>query len=231
MNGRSLPTRFRRCAASLEGRRRGANSAWAKYANASRRISSAWRSSPISRSSAFTFSATSVGTPTRLPLSTSAFSATHEASAARSRSSPPWTPALPTATGDRARGRAPSAPHARGPRAQTCPSCCSCTLHLLRKWSPTNPGRFMAILEAGAGVVRNAITRSDHHTRPCAGVHRAAAAPFHEGPLLAAGGGPAQGRRDGRAVLLGRILASGRHDRCRPFGTPRLPLRYHGGLS
>ena len=39
LNGRSLPTRFRRCAASLEGRRRGSSSACAKYADALRKIS------------------------------------------------------------------------------------------------------------------------------------------------------------------------------------------------
>ena len=49
--------------------------ACAKYADALRRISLACRSSRTSRSSAFTLSATSVGTPPRLPLSTSAFSA------------------------------------------------------------------------------------------------------------------------------------------------------------
>src|SRR5260221_8421338 len=47
--------------------------AWAKYADALRRISFACRSSRFSRSKAFCFSALSVGTPARLPLSTSAF--------------------------------------------------------------------------------------------------------------------------------------------------------------
>jgi len=45
----------------------------AKYADALRRISLAWRNSRTSRSSGFILSATSVGTPARLPLSTSAF--------------------------------------------------------------------------------------------------------------------------------------------------------------
>ncbi|WP_394343044.1 hypothetical protein [Paenirhodobacter populi] len=45
----------------------------AKYADALRRISFAWRSSRFSRSSAFIFSAISVGMPARLPLSTSVF--------------------------------------------------------------------------------------------------------------------------------------------------------------
>src|SRR6187551_4078269 len=49
------------------------SSAWAKYADALRRISFACRSSRFSRSRAFNFSAMSVGTPARLPLSTSAF--------------------------------------------------------------------------------------------------------------------------------------------------------------
>src|SRR4051794_25448223 len=52
---------------------RRSSSAWAKYADALRRISFACRSSRFSRSSAFSFSAMSVGTPARLPLSTSAF--------------------------------------------------------------------------------------------------------------------------------------------------------------
>src|SRR3981189_1037672 len=52
---------------------RRSSSAWAKYADALRRISFAWRSSLFSRSKAFSFSAISVGTPARLPLSTSAF--------------------------------------------------------------------------------------------------------------------------------------------------------------
>jgi hypothetical protein len=42
-------------------------------ADALRRISFAWRSSRFSRSSAFIFSAISVGMPARRPLSTSAF--------------------------------------------------------------------------------------------------------------------------------------------------------------
>src|SRR5262245_29582309 len=52
---------------------RRSSSAWAKYADALRRISFACRSSRFSRSRAFSFSAMSVGTPARLPLSTSAF--------------------------------------------------------------------------------------------------------------------------------------------------------------
>ena len=49
------------------------NSAIAKYAEALRRISFAWRSSRFSRSSTFILSAISLETPGRLPLSTSAF--------------------------------------------------------------------------------------------------------------------------------------------------------------
>src|SRR6185503_7649655 len=49
------------------------SSSWAKYADALRRISFACRRSRFSRSKAFSFSALSVGTPDRLPLSTSAF--------------------------------------------------------------------------------------------------------------------------------------------------------------
>src|SRR5690606_22635476 len=60
----------------LNGR---SSSAWAKYADALRRISFACRSSRFSRSSAFSRSASSVGTPARLPLSTSAF-LTHSSS-------------------------------------------------------------------------------------------------------------------------------------------------------
>jgi hypothetical protein len=45
----------------------------AKYADALRRISLAWRSSRFSRSSAFIVSAIPLGMPTRRPLSTSAF--------------------------------------------------------------------------------------------------------------------------------------------------------------
>jgi len=52
---------------------RRSNSAIAKYADALRRISFAWRISRFSRSSAFILSAISVGIPARLPLSTSAF--------------------------------------------------------------------------------------------------------------------------------------------------------------
>lgn len=55
------------------GLNRRSSSAWAKYALALRRISLACRSSRFSRSSAFSFVATSVGTPTRTPLSRSAF--------------------------------------------------------------------------------------------------------------------------------------------------------------
>src|SRR4051794_30545849 len=53
------------------GRR--SSSAIAKYADALRRISLACRSSRFSRSSLFSFSATSAGTPARVPLSTSFF--------------------------------------------------------------------------------------------------------------------------------------------------------------
>src|SRR5690606_19469974 len=49
------------------------SSAWAKYAEALRRISLACRSSRFSRSRALSFSATSLGTPARRPPSTSAF--------------------------------------------------------------------------------------------------------------------------------------------------------------
>src|SRR6476646_323313 len=52
---------------------RRSSSAWAKYADALRRISFACRSSRLSRSSAFSRSAISVGTPARAPLSTCAF--------------------------------------------------------------------------------------------------------------------------------------------------------------
>src|SRR5512144_43892 len=52
---------------------RRSSSAIAKYADALRGISFAWRSSRFSRSSAFSFSAIAVGMPARLPLSTSAF--------------------------------------------------------------------------------------------------------------------------------------------------------------
>jgi len=48
------------------------SSAIAKYALALRKISLAWRNSRFSRSSAFMFSAISLETPARLPLSTSA---------------------------------------------------------------------------------------------------------------------------------------------------------------
>src|SRR5271163_1795875 len=54
----------------LNGR---SSSAWAKYADALRRISFAWRSSRFSRSSAFRRSAISAGTPPRTPLAISAF--------------------------------------------------------------------------------------------------------------------------------------------------------------
>jgi hypothetical protein len=52
---------------------RRSSSAIAKYADALRRISFAWRSSRFSRSSAFIFSAISVGMPARRPPSTSVF--------------------------------------------------------------------------------------------------------------------------------------------------------------
>ena len=55
------------------GLNRRSSSAWAKYALALRRISLACRSSRFSRSRAFSFVATSVGTPARAPLSRSAF--------------------------------------------------------------------------------------------------------------------------------------------------------------
>src|SRR5665213_3580171 len=53
------------------GLNRRSSSAWAKYALALRRISLACRSSRFSRSNAFSFVATSVGTPARTPLSRS----------------------------------------------------------------------------------------------------------------------------------------------------------------
>jgi hypothetical protein len=52
---------------------RRSSSAIAKYADALRRISLAWRSSRFSRSSAFILSAISLEMPARRPLSTSAF--------------------------------------------------------------------------------------------------------------------------------------------------------------
>src|SRR6478609_4000458 len=52
---------------------RRSSSAWAKYADDLRRISFACRNSRFSRSRAFSFAAMSVGTPARLPVSTSAF--------------------------------------------------------------------------------------------------------------------------------------------------------------
>ncbi len=55
------------------GLNRRSSSAWAKYADALRRISLTCRSSRFSRSSAFSFSATSVGMPGLRPLSRSAF--------------------------------------------------------------------------------------------------------------------------------------------------------------
>ena len=55
------------------GLNRRSSSAWAKYADALRRISLACRSSRFSRSRAFIFSESSLGTPARFPLSISAF--------------------------------------------------------------------------------------------------------------------------------------------------------------
>src|SRR5258708_35074879 len=55
------------------GLNRRSSSAWAKYALALLRISLACRSSRVSRSRAFSFVATSVGTSARTPLSRSAF--------------------------------------------------------------------------------------------------------------------------------------------------------------
>lgn len=52
---------------------RRSSSAVAKYADALRSISLAWRSSRFSRSSSFIFAAISLGMPARLPPSTSAF--------------------------------------------------------------------------------------------------------------------------------------------------------------
>ena len=52
---------------------RRSSTAIAKYADALRRISLAWRRSRFSRSSAFILSVISVGMATCLPLSTSAF--------------------------------------------------------------------------------------------------------------------------------------------------------------
>jgi hypothetical protein len=57
---------------SDHGLNRRSSSVWAKYADALCKILLAWRSSRFSRSSAFSFSAISLGTPARLPLSTSA---------------------------------------------------------------------------------------------------------------------------------------------------------------
>ena len=49
------------------------SSAWAKYADALHRIALAWRNSRFSRSSDMRRSTILVGTPARLPLSTSTF--------------------------------------------------------------------------------------------------------------------------------------------------------------
>src|SRR6478609_407599 len=79
------------------GLNRRSSSAWAKYAEALRRISLAWRSSRFSRSKALSFVATSVGTRARTPLSRSAFF-THSCSVCavqpiggdRRHRRPPW---------------------------------------------------------------------------------------------------------------------------------------------
>ena len=106
----------------LNGR---SSSAIAKYADPFLRISLAWRSSRFSRSSAFSFAATSVGTPARPPASTSAFF-THSCSVCAAQ------PILaeidttaPIETHAPARVPAPSAPRARAPRAHTCSLSCS----------------------------------------------------------------------------------------------------------
>src|SRR4029077_1672292 len=93
------------------GLNRRSSSAWAKYADALRRISLACRSSRFSRSSAFRRSATSVGTPARVPLSTSAFlthslsvcgvqpifAAIEQMAAQRDGCSPSWSKTIRTA--------------------------------------------------------------------------------------------------------------------------------------
>src|SRR5580692_10768966 len=93
------------------GLNRRSSSAWAKYALALRRISLACRSSRFSRSRAFSFVATSVGTPARTPLSRSAFfthscsvcavqpilAAIDETAAQREACSPSWSKTIRTA--------------------------------------------------------------------------------------------------------------------------------------
>lgn len=58
---------------SDHGLNRRSSSAWVKYADASHMIPFPCLSSRFSRFNAISFSATSLGTPTRLPLSTSSF--------------------------------------------------------------------------------------------------------------------------------------------------------------
>src|SRR6202789_1429383 len=132
------------------GLNRRSSSAWAKYALALRRISLACRSSRFSRSRAFSFIATSVGTPARTPLSRSAFfthscsvcavqpilAAIDETAAQREACSPSWSKTIRTA------------------RARTSEENLLVVLLVMAPPSqelkpPTNPGRFRCSQRAG----------------------------------------------------------------------------------
>ena len=105
------------------GLNRRSSSAWAKYADALRRISLAWRSSRFSRSSAFIRSRSSVVGPARTALVALGLVAPScAASAPCSRSSPRSRRSPPTARRDRPGAQSPSARRARAPQAKTCSS-------------------------------------------------------------------------------------------------------------
>ena len=103
---------------------RRSSSAWEKFADTLRRISLACRSSRFSRSRASSFSATSVGTPARLPLSISVFLTHSFRVCPSSRSSLQQIRSPPSATDAHVRDRGPAEPRGSGPPVKTCSSSC-----------------------------------------------------------------------------------------------------------
>jgi hypothetical protein len=140
------------------GLNRRSSSAWAKYADALRKISLACRNSRFSRSRAFSRLATSVGRPARVPryplppsLPSRSAPAPCSRSWLRSRKS------LPTARDAPARDPAPSAPHGHALQEKTCSPSSLSWLHLLKSWSLRHS-------RGGSGCIgcRAAMTRPSH---------------------------------------------------------------------
>src|SRR4051794_30179838 len=130
----------------LKGR---SSSAWAKYADALRRISLAWRSSLFSRSRALSFAATSVVTPGLRPVSISAF-LVHSCSVWAVQ---PILPAIERIVAQRDGCSASCSKTSRAARSRTSSENLFVVLPVMTPSSqqlgpPANPGRFISPLRA-----------------------------------------------------------------------------------